>query len=174
MRNIMKIFFSVICLVIFSFFVSASYGENYKIGVVDLQKVVLESKRGKQALKNLEDEFNEKRKKIASKDKELDVLKKELIEKVSVWSNEIKEKKEEEFNQKPKIYQRQLEEFEDEIGKKNSQINQKILKEIMDILEDIMKKENYTIVLEKESLIYLSPSIDITRMVIEKYDGSLR
>ena len=135
---------------------------------------MLESKKGKQALKNLEDEFKEKRKKIESKDNELEVLKKELIEKVSVWNNEIKEKKEEEFNQKLKNYQREREEFEDEMGKKNSQINQKILKEIMEILEDIARKENYTIVLEKESLIYLSPSIDITGMVIEKYDRSLR
>ena len=170
----MKIFFSVICLILFSFFASSSYGENFKIGVVDLQKVMLESKKGKQALKTLENEFNEKRKKIESKDNELEVLKKELIEKVSVWNNEIKEKKEEEFNQKLKNYQREREEFEDEMGKKNSQINQKILKEIMEILEDIARKENYTIVLEKESLIYLSPSIDITGMVIEKYDRSLR
>ena len=170
----MKIFFSVICLILFSFFASTSHGENSKIRVVDLQKVMLESKKGNQAFKNLENEFKEKRKKIESKDNELEVLKKELIEKVSAWSNEIKEKKEEEFNHKLKNYQREREEFENEMGKKNSQINQKMLKEIMEILEDIAGKENYTIVLDKESLIYLSPSIDITGMVIEKYDRTLR
>lgn len=170
----MKIFFSVISLILFSFFASSSYGENFKIGVVDIQKVMLESKKGKQALKDLEEEFKEKRKKIESKDKELDVLKKEIIEKVSIWSNETKERKEEEFNQKLKKYQRDREEFEEEIGKKNSQLNQKILREIMDILEDIAKKESYTIILEKEALIYLSPSVNITGRVIEKYDGSVK
>ncbi|OGL40890.1 MAG: hypothetical protein A3C43_03920 [Candidatus Schekmanbacteria bacterium RIFCSPHIGHO2_02_FULL_38_11] len=166
----MKIFFSVISLMLFSLYASSSYGENFKIGVVDIQKIMLESKKGKQSLKELKEEFEEKRKKIESADKELEMLKKEILDKVSIWSNETKEKKEEDFNQKLKKYQRDREEFEEEMGEKNSQVNQRILSEIINIVEDVAKSENYTIILEKETLIYLSPSVDITGRVVEKYD----
>src|SRR3989338_777588 len=166
----MKIFFSVISLMLFSLYASSSYGENFKIGVVDIQKIMLESKKGKQSLKELKEEFDEKRKKIESADKELEMLKKEILDKVSIWSNETKEKKEEDFNQKLKKYQRDREEFEEEMGEKNSQVNQRILSEIINIVEYVAKSENYTIILEKETLIYLSPSVDITGRVVEKYD----
>jgi len=49
---------------LFSLYASSSYGENFKIGVVDIQKIMLESKKGKQSLKELKEEFEEKRKNL--------------------------------------------------------------------------------------------------------------
>jgi len=173
--NTMKISYFVIILFLFVFSISSlTYGETIKIGVVDIQKIMQESEKGKKVLKDFESGFKEKRKKLESMNNELEKLKKEIFENISMWSNEVKEKKEEEFNQKLKKYQREKEDLDEQMIRKNSELNQKMVTEIMELLKEVSKKENYTIIFEKGSLLYVSPSIDITNKIIEKYDASMK
>ena len=152
-----------------------SYGaESNRLGIVDLQRVMQESVKGKQAFELFGKEFKEKREKLESEEKEIEKLKKDILEGLPNWSDEVKESKQEEFNKRLKEYQVEKEEFEEQVKKKNFELNKKIVNEIMDVIENVAKKENYTIILETGSVLYFSPNLDITQKIIEKYNAKAK
>ena len=160
-KNSVRVFCFLIIIFLSVFnLTSPSYGaESGKMGIVDLQKVMQESEKGKQAFESFQKELKEKKEKLESEEKELEKLKKEVLEGLPNWSDK-----------KLKDYHDEKDDFEEQIKKENFELNKKIVNEIMDVIDEIAKKENYTIIFETESVIYFSPRLDITEKIIEKYN----
>ena len=163
-------FFFIIFLSVFNLTSPSCGAESGKMGIVDLQKVMQESEKGKQAFESFQKELKEKKEKLESEEKEIEKLKKEVLEGLPNWSDEVRDSKQEEFNNKLKDYHDEKDDFDEQIKKENFELNKKIVNEIMDVIDKIAKKENYTIIFETESVIYFSPRLDITEKIIKKYN----
>src|ERR1700761_1218054 len=70
-----------------------------KIGFVDMQKAIQATDTGKKAKKELEKEFNDKKKELTEKEKDLKKLSEDLEKKSMVLSDEVKQKKQMEFQE---------------------------------------------------------------------------
>src|ERR1700679_4137281 len=70
-----------------------------KIGYVDMQKAIQATETGKKAKKDLEKEFNDKKKELGEKEKDLKKLSEDLEKKSMVLSDEVKQKKQMEFQE---------------------------------------------------------------------------
>src|SRR6202050_1883746 len=70
-----------------------------KIGYVDMQKAIQATDSGKKAKKDLEKEFNDKKKELADKEKDLKKMSEDLEKKSMVLSDEVKQKKQMEFQE---------------------------------------------------------------------------
>ena len=174
MRKILTAVAVVIMMSVLTIPVNAA--DNVKIGFVDFQKALNESKAGVAAKAELEKEGEKLAKDLEAKQGELKKLNEELEKKKSVWSQEVLESKVQAFQEK-------LARFQDEAGQKRNELNRKktdseeqIIVDLKDVVADIAEKKGFTIILEKSAggVLYFNAEDDITSLVIQAYDKSYR
>ncbi len=150
-----------------------SYSQANKIGVIDLQMVIANSKAGKAAKSAFEAEFKQKQQIIESKNAQLEALKNEFIQSGPVMNETTRKQKAEQIDRLDKDLQRSRADFRDELQKRDYELLEKILKDLDGILQSIGASDGYTIIIEKTEggVIFSLPSIDITQKVIQAYDA---
>ena len=167
MKNISKIFMFLLIISI----PQIVFAESSKIGVVDLQKVLNESAKGKEAVKLLEAEFEKKKKELDIKENDIKKLEEEISKRGSLWSEKVKQEKEEDYDKKVKDYRRLQTDLKDEFQRKNKNFTDKILSDIIELVRTVGDEEKFSLIMEKQNAIFTSSTIDITDKVIKLYNG---
>jgi outer membrane protein len=86
-------------------------------------------------------------------------------------TQEARANKEKEFQTKVRDYQRWLEDNQKDIQQKGSEMERNILMGLTKTIQKMGADEGYTLILEGNSLPYISKALDITDRVIKAYDG---
>ena len=143
-----------------------------KIGYIDLQSVIQNSKAGKAAKVSFESEFKKKRLIIENKAKVLAQEEQDFISQSPLMDDDAKKRRAEDINRKKKELTRLRDDFREELQKKDFELTQKILKELESVIKTIGSKEGYSLIVEKteSGVIYGNDSVDITQKVIKAYD----
>ena len=143
-----------------------------KIAYVDLQKVMMESEKGKEAKKSLQDEFQKRQKEITQKQDELQKMKDAIEKQTATMTPEARAEKEKQYQSKLKDYQRIGSDYQAELQQKDQEVSQKILKDLEEIIKSLGEGEKYAMILEKTQagILFGSPSVDITDKVIAQYN----
>mgnify|MGYP003874236445 FL=1 len=144
---------------------------DVKIGIIDTQEVMKESKAAKKARNLLMDELNEKRSLFSKKQDEVRLLEEEIKIKGDGMTESQKREKNDHLAREVKNLQRLKTDLEEDLNKKNVDLTQKILQEVSDVVKEFMKKEKYTLILEKRSVVSSDEAIDITEKIIRLYDA---
>ena len=168
----MKKVLAVLTLSLVMLFPEFIKAESNKVAVVDLQKILNESSKGREAVKLLESEFEKRKKSLDAKEEELKKLEDEITKRSSLWSDKIKQEKEEEFDRKVKDFRRLQTDLKDEFQRKNKNFTDKILMDIIELVKSVGEEEKFSVIMEKQNAIFTSSSIDITDKVIKLYDNS--
>lgn len=147
----------------------AVYSET-KIGVINPQKVVTETIRGKQVKAKLEKLGEEKQQKIKGMEDAIKQLEKELMS--PALNAEAKEKKASELQSKRVNLKRYVEDAQKEFQGKYQKEMATMYREIMPIIEKIGAAKSFTIIfdLSNSGVSYFDKTIDITNEVIKAYD----
>ena len=169
MRGI-KVFLVVSCFLFLVFTTFANAGD-VKIGVVDLQKALNMCKAGKAAMAKLSKKFEKMKKELQEKQEEVQRLKNELEKQRLMLSLEANREKEKEYERKLRELRYLYQDYKDEMQKEEFEAVQPILNELRNVIEEIRRKEHYTIILEKSvGVVCYQSEIDITDKVIKLYD----
>jgi outer membrane protein len=144
---------------------------DVRIGVIDTQEVLKESKAAKKARNLLMDELNEKRSVFSKKQDEVRLLEEEIKIKGDGMTESQKREKNDNLAREIKNLQRLKTDLEEELNKKNVDLTQRILQDVSDVIKEFMKKEKYTLILEKKSVVSSDEAIDITEKIIRLYDS---
>ena len=159
--------FILLCALIFGGF---SWADSAKIGVVDTQRVLKESKAAKEARSKLLADIKEKRALFQKKQEEALRFQKELgLKSKGTKPDDLKAEREK-LAQEVKNLKRLKVDLEEELRRKNMEITNKLLQEIRAIINDYRKKKKYTVILEKRTVISSDKAIDITGQIIKLYD----
>lgn len=163
------------CMIALPFQVRAQ-APTLKIGYIDLQKVMMESEKGKEAKKNLADEFEKLRKTLTQKQDELQKMKDALEKQATTMTPEARSDKEKQYQAKVKDYQRVQSDYETELRQKDQEFSQKILKELEEIVKVLGESEKYSLILEKTQagILFATPAVDATDKVISLYNDSAK
>ncbi|HKL49232.1 MAG TPA: OmpH family outer membrane protein [Desulfuromonadales bacterium] len=163
--------FTVCAMVLMA--VSPAFAASAKIGFVDLQRALNQSEAGESAKVEISEEIQGYEGEVTRRQEELKNLKEDLEKKGALLSEEARAEKEREYEKKLKKFQRFTKDIQDELKQKDADFTRKIIDKIFKIVEEIGKKENYTVVLEKteSSLLYADEKIDMTDKVIEVLDA---
>jgi outer membrane protein len=147
-----------------------------KIAYIDLQKVMMESEKGKEAKKNLADEFDKLRKNLNQKQDELQKMKDAVEKQATTMTPEARSDKEKQYQARLKEYQRLQSDYEAELRQKDQEFSQKILKELEDIVKVLGESEKYTLILERTQagILFATPAVDATDKVISLYNDSAK
>ncbi|RLA83605.1 MAG: hypothetical protein DRG31_05970 [Deltaproteobacteria bacterium] len=146
---------------------------SIKIGYVDVQRVLSESRRGQEAKARIEARGAELDRRFQQMQREVKALKEEIEKKGSLMSESALRERQRQYEQKV----RQLEDFvrdsRQELQEMERQMVSDLLKEIEGIIAEIGKKEGYTLILEKHRsfILYAPEEIDLTEEVIKALDS---
>jgi len=150
---------------------SATEGQA-KVGFLDVQRLVKESKIGKQATKDIEKLTLAREKEIAPKLKELSDLKNQVESEGAKMSDADRKTKVEEFQRLNKEYQRLVQDSKEEIAKQDRERVAAILKKAEEVLVKVAKREKYLMIIKDPNVLsFLDPSVDITAEVIKELDN---
>jgi outer membrane protein len=164
-------FISRVCVVVAAVFVlcGISFAAEQKVGFINLQRLVNESKMGEAAKKDVEKLRMQRETTVNNKLAEVNKLK-ELLEK-SGKGMSAKERKDvsESFQRFYKEYQRLLADAREEITREDRALVAGILEKADGVLKAVAKKQKYTMILkDPNSIGYLDPSVDITDEVVKE------
>lgn len=151
---------------------SAFAAEDVKIGFVDMQKAIQTVGAGKKAKKELEDEFNKKKKELEKREADIKKMGADFEKRSMAMNEDARMKKQREIQMEMQKYQENAAKAQMEIQKRERDLTQPIVTKLRGILEDIAKKENFTVVLERaeNSVMYAKKDIDLTERIIKEYD----
>src|SRR3990172_11779668 len=170
----MKKVFTIFTMFLILAFPGFAKAELPKIGIVDLQKVLDESARGREAMNLLAAEFEKKKKELDLKEEELEKIKDEITKRSSLCSLKVKQEKSDELEKSMKEYRRMRADLEEEMDKKNKNLSGKIMSDIIDLVNKLGEQENFSLILERGNAIFISSGIDITDKVIKLYNSSTK
>jgi len=149
------------------------FAADVKIGYVDMQKAIQETAAGKKAKKELEDEFNKKKKDLEKREADIKKMHEDFEKRSMAMNEDARMKKQNEIRGEMGKYQENAAKAQMEIQKKERDLTQPIVTRLRTLLEDIAKKEDYTVILEKaeNSVMWAKKEIDLTDRLIKAYDG---
>ncbi len=143
-----------------------------KIGYIDMQKAVQATKAGKKAKADLEKELEKRRKEFQDKEKELQKTGQELEKKALVLSDDVRQKKQAEFQQEIMKFREAQMKTQSELQNKERDLMSPILEKMKKAIEKVAKEQTLSIVLERaeQSVTWADPTLDITQKVIDSFE----
>ena len=164
-----KVLFSIITLLISSFFAFS----QEKIGVIDSDKIIQESKRGKQAMLKLENMNKSKQQKIQTLQNEIIKLRKELGS--PALNADARQRKTQQLEDRQINLQRLVNDTKTEMQREMQKELLAVNDDIMPIIHQMGKSKGFKLILDLKSagVLYYDNSIDITADVIKEADAKL-
>lgn len=143
-----------------------------KIGFVDFKRAIRETSAGKKVQKELETDFNKKKKELEKKEADLKKMREDLEKKSVAMSDEVREKKGQEWNQEFSKWRELVGKSQMEIQKKEMELTKPIIDSLQKILDDLAQKEGFTMVLEKgeQTVLWAKKDVDLTDRLIQEYE----
>lgn len=144
---------------------------DIKVGVIDTQKIISDSKAGKAAYLIFNKEKETMDAQLTAKQKELQTISDEITGSTNMTAAVYSEKTAK-YNKAKKELERMKTERDEDLNVRYTELNKKLFTEIAEIVSDYCKKENFTIILEVTYVAAYDGAIDITDDIIQLYDAT--
>ena len=146
---------------------------NTSIGVIDINKILLESDAAIIAAEQIEEIAIEIENEIKLSDDEIIKEQNSLIESQSIMAPEAFESKRNEYENKVQKYNNERQSKLMKIDELIAISRNEILSAMKPILEEVSNEKGITIILEKASIMLNAEKMDITNEVLKKLNKSL-
>jgi outer membrane protein len=157
-------------------FATQVFSEDLKIGYINSQRIIDESKAGKSTTMKMEEFKRESTTKLEQKNKEIEDLQQELRKKEFAITPEKKKELEEKIRDKSL----ELKFFKESKEKELKELFYGNLKgienDVLNIVQQIGQDEGFDLILgrDESGILYANPKFDITEKVIRIYDQQIQ
>jgi outer membrane protein len=143
-----------------------------RVGLIDLQRCLNESKEGQRVSQILQKKKHDLQRRLDTKQRELLELRKELDKQAMMLSMDAQEDKKKNIERKTRELEYLYKDLNEEMARSQGKERKRIFNELEKIVEKIGSEENYTLIMEKRAggVLYYAESIDITEQVVKAYD----
>jgi outer membrane protein len=147
--------------------------QTVKIGVVDVNRAIQGTNAGKKAKKELEDEFNKKKKDLEKREAEIKKMVEDFEKRSMAMNEEARNKRQREIQEEMRKHQEQAMKSQGEIQKRERDLTQPIVNRLRQIMEDIANKDGFTVILERaeNSVMWMRKDVDLTDRLIREHDS---
>lgn len=155
------------------FLSSAVFGQELtRVGLIDLQRCLQESKEGKKATELLKRKKADLQRELDKKQQELLQLRSEFEKQSMMLSMDAQESKRKEVERKARDLEYYLQDLNEEMARAQDREKKRIFEELGTVIEKIGSDGRYAIILEKRAggVLYDNKAVDITEQVIKAYD----
>lgn len=167
-----KTFSSVVLSILFlAQFASAA--PDLSVAYVDIQKALETSRAGSKAQKEYEGEIKSAQDKIRAKKQQLEDKQAAFLKQKDSLNAEARVQREEEVVNLEKDLKRSLEDAQDSLQRTNAVLLKDLIKDLRNVVSEVGKEKGYTIIFERAGtgVLYADNSIDITNLVVERFDA---
>jgi outer membrane protein len=150
--------------------------DKLRIGVLDIRKVLFESKPGKQQGSEIEKMVKERRDKLAKEDSNIKLLYEKLEKDKLTMTDKQKEQKQKEIDDKKTALQKSAQEAEQQVAKRRNELLSDASKVVQEIIADVAKKEKLSMVIGKNEsgIFWVEETVDITEQVANAYEAKAK
>jgi outer membrane protein len=149
---------------------SVRAAEVAKIGVVDFQRIIDKSEPGQGAKTQINARGKKMEEELKQKASEIENLKKQLEREALVMSKEKREENEREFRIKVGDFKTLQKKYEQELQQTQKQLVNQIKKDVLDLVNEVGKKDGYQLIIEKVGVLYVPNAMDLTDRIIQEYN----
>ena len=145
-----------------------------KFAVINIQGALMGTKDGQKAAAELQSKTAPKKKELEQKQNEIASLQDQLNKGTNTLSDSAKNDLYKNIEYKKKNLQREVEDAQADLEADQGKLLQQLGQKILAVIEKYSRDNGYTMVVDVSSpqtpVLYASPSIDITKEIIELYD----
>src|SRR3970040_21418 len=147
--------------------------EAVKIGLVDLQKVLVESNKGREPLAKLKADMDAKNRDLDAQEKKIRQMVADLEKQQGVLSEAARKDKEKAIQKAKVDLNRTAEDLNREFGERERDVRQRLVREVTTVVQDYGKKNGYRLIIgvRAAGVMYSSEGADISKEIIAAYDG---
>ena len=169
MKNLNK----VLIILVTAFIFSNSYAADYKIGYVDVAKILNESPAAKAAQKKLEEEFNPRNKQLESKAKKINKQKEKLQKESDIMSNDQIESLKRKILKSERDLKRDATEAQEDFKLRRRDELGKIENKLKEVILKIAEGGKYDLIFTNADVTYASDKtgINITAKVLKQFNA---
>jgi outer membrane protein len=164
--------------VVFTMAVAAALAANAqapnKVGVIAIQGAIAATKDGQKAIAELDSKAAPKRKELDQKQTDINNLKDQLNKGSNTLSEATKAELYKTIQQKTTSLQRDFEDAQADMDQEQQKMLQQLGQKILAVIERYARDNGFAMIVDVSSpqtpVMYASPSIDITKEIIDLYD----
>ena len=151
-------------------FASQASAADLKIGFINIQKAITETKEFKKSQIKFQVELKKEKGIIDSRKKKVENMLLELNKQGFVLNPELKKAKEESFLREKKEFDRYVQDREEEFRRSEQKVIEKISKKMLEVLKQLGKQKKLTMVIEKKAVFYSDSALDLTNLAVKTYN----
>jgi outer membrane protein len=162
------LYFAVILMLAFSVNVFA----EVKVGIFDMQEVMVKSLAGENVKKTLQQKKEYYTKEIKKKEASLKNLRQELEKKSMMMSQEAKDKAEKDYQKKLRDLKLYASDSENDLKNLYKEKTQMLVHNILLFARKFAEKNGYTLVIERQEggIVFADKTIDITDKILQGFN----
>lgn len=149
-----------------------------KIGIINIQNVIVNTNEGQKELQTLERRFEPKRNELKTLSDEIDALKKQLDTQGPKLNDEARAALVKQIDSKQKSLGRAEEDAQTDFATQQNEIVQKILNKLIPIIDKYAKDNGLTFIIDGSKpwpewpLVWGNPSADISKALVDLYNAN--
>jgi outer membrane protein len=151
-------------------------GPAGKVAVIYFQGAIVGTKDGQKAAAELDSKAAPKRKELEVKQNEMNTLQDQFNKGQNTLSEAAKNELYKNIELKKKAYQRDLEDTKEDFEQEQQRLLQQLAQKMTAVIQRYALDHGYSVVVDvsnpQSPVLYASPTIDITKDIIELYDQS--
>ena len=154
--------------------VPVAQAKGFKVGYVNVQRIVSEVKEAKRARSRLKRDFEKKQKKLDAMQKKFQKRAEDFQKGEAMMKPEVRNKTRAELQQKMTELQQTYMKLQQDLAKKEQQMAQEIYGKIRNLVAAIGDRDGYNLILDnseaKSTVLYFKRHRDVTDQIIATYN----
>ena len=156
------------------FCTTAGFAADTKIGVMNVQRIVVACDAGKAAKQRFEKKMNDLKAGFKKEEEELKKMQAEIKKKSSAWSEEKRDEKIRAFKKSGRAFQAKTEDARFEMKQLQDKELEPILKTMEKVVKQYGKDNGYTLILDsKNGVVYFDKTVEISDLLIKKLNEAM-
>jgi len=163
---VIRLFIAVLVV----FLTVPAMGQELKVGLVNIQRAVSQSKRGEKARETFQRAQKDKQATLLKEQQSIKRDKQRLDKQAALMKEGERIKVQRRFQLRVRDYERRIRDGREELALREREMTDEILKELQKVITEIGKTGNFAMILERGQVLYTDKGTDITDDVIRLYN----
>jgi outer membrane protein len=164
---------SAICGVLALLSAGITLAFDYKIGVIDPERVVEQSPQYEAARKALQEEVAERERTLREQQAKLDELKKNLERDGPLMSEEEITRLQNDIRTRDRKVKYAKAEFQEDFALRQTELRTKLVQQVREVVQEVAKEQKMDLIVS-EGVVYFSDRVDISAQVIERLQSKFQ
>ena len=166
----MKILFKSALGVLVTVFVTAGIAQDFKVGIVNLDRIFREANSAKSAQVKLEQEFGKREKEINDIGTQLKTLSDKFEREAPTLSESQRATRQKQLVEQDRDFQRKRREFQEDLNARKNEELQQVIERANRVVKTLAETEKYDLIVQEA--VYVNPKHDITDKVLKSLNAA--